>query len=257
MQALGIIDPKAAPQIPLPADLPVLPRACLTASALRESFSQPIAEQAQNDAFDASADPAPANLVPAAVLIALIEADPATAQRGDLDVLFTLRTQTLSSHAGQIAFPGGKIDPTDLSPCACAVREAHEEVDLHPRFIEVLGSLPIYATPKYTITPVLALLRPGFTLKPNPSEVDATFTVPLSFLMDPRKHICQTYNNRRWFAMPYVETAHGDETGPAKEHYIWGVSAGILRALYHFLRYSCAKHTSQDLDTPDTRLRNP
>ena len=155
---------------------------------------------------------------PAAVLVPLV------AHEAGLNVLLTLRTAHLSSHAGQIAFPGGKIDAADGGPVAAALREAEEETGLQPCFVEPLGFLDGYLTSThYHVTPVVGLVRPGFVLKPEPSEVEAVFEVPLSFLMDPAnmvKHSRIWQNRERfYYAMPYGE------------RYIWGATAGMLKNL--------------------------
>ncbi len=120
---------------------------------------------------------------PAAVLVPVIHREP------EATLLFTERTGGLRSHAGQIAFPGGRIDPDDASPEAAALREAEEEIGLKPEFIETLGRGPDYLTGSgYHVALVIAVVRPGFALKLNPAEVADAFEVPLSFLMDPANH---------------------------------------------------------------------
>ena len=163
---------------------------------------------------------------PAAVLVAVIDAaEPA--------VILTQRTATLRRHAGQIAFPGGRVDPEDANIAAAALREAWEEVGLSARFIEVLGQLPTYTTvTSFIVTPVVALVEPGFDLVPNPAEVADVFEVPLAFLMDPanhRRHLADPGgpSARHWFSMPYQDGPH--------ERFVWGATAGMLRNLYRFL----------------------
>lgn len=159
---------------------------------------------------------------PAAVLIPII------AHPDEATVLLTHRAQHLKDHAGQIAFPGGKIDAKDQSPVDAALREAEEEIGLARHFIEPLGLLdPYLSSTGYRILPVIGLVRPGFELRPDPSEVESVFEAPLGFLMDPARHEEHEREwrgaTRRYFAMPY------------HEHYIWGVTAGILRMLYERL----------------------
>jgi hypothetical protein len=136
-----------------------------------------------------------------------------------------------------VAFPGGRVDPEDVNVAAAAMREAWEEVGLESRFIEVLGSLPTYTTgTSFIITPVVALVRPGFDLTLNPYEVADSFEVPLAFLMNPANHRRHTISwelpeggsqRREWFSMPYQDGSH--------ERFVWGATAGMLRNLYRFL----------------------
>jgi 8-oxo-dGTP pyrophosphatase MutT (NUDIX family) len=155
---------------------------------------------------------------PAAVLIPVVERDQPT-------VLLTQRSPNLSSHAGQISFPGGKIDATDHSPLDAALREAEEEVGLDRKFVEPIGYLDLYATGLgFRILPTLARVKPGFDLRINAAEVDDAFEVPLAFLMNPENHQVHSKEfrgmERSYYAMPFAE------------RYIWGATAGILRVLY-------------------------
>ncbi len=155
---------------------------------------------------------------PAAVLIPIID-------RSEPTVLLTTRTQQLASHAGQVAFPGGKIDPDDESPVAAALREAEEEIGLVPSLIEPLGYLDLYLTfSGFRILPTVARVKPDFTLTLNPREVTETFEVPLAFLMTPTNHQRRSRDwkgiNREYYAIPFGG------------RYIWGITAGIVRNLY-------------------------
>ena len=155
----------------------------------------------------------------AAVLIPIIEHD------REPMVILTVRTAHLSSHAGQIAFPGGKIDKEDRGPVAAALREAEEEIGLEPKPVRLIGELSPYLTGSgYRVVPVVAEVAPAQRLTPNPYEVDDVFEVPLSFLMDPANHLRQSRKwegrDRYFYAMPFGE------------RYIWGVTAGIIRSLY-------------------------
>jgi 8-oxo-dGTP pyrophosphatase MutT (NUDIX family) len=155
---------------------------------------------------------------PAAVLIPVVDHPEPT-------VLLTQRTEHLSSHAGQIAFPGGKIDAGDASPMAAALREADEEVGLKREFIEPIGYLDVYGTAfGFRILPTVAKVKPGFKLTINENEVVDAFEVPLAFLMNPENHQIHMKEfrgmERSYYAMPFAE------------RYIWGATAGILRVLY-------------------------
>ncbi len=155
---------------------------------------------------------------PAAVLVPVID-------RREPTVLLTLRTAQLASHAGQVAFPGGKIDPADESPVAAALREAKEETGLAPSLIEPIGYLDLYLTfSGFRILPTVARVRPDFTLALNPREVVETFEVPLAFVMAPDNHQRKTRDwnglQREYYAIPF------------ENRYIWGITAGILRNLY-------------------------
>jgi 8-oxo-dGTP pyrophosphatase MutT (NUDIX family) len=148
--------------------------------------------------------------------------------RDEPSLLFTERSSQLRQHSGQIAFPGGRVDPTDASIAAAACREADEEIGLDGRHIRVLGYLdPYLSTTNYLVMPVVAEVEPGYTLTLNPHEVAHTFEVPLRFLMDPHNHELHSREwkgrLRRFYAIPY------------QEHYIWGVTAGIVRNLYERL----------------------
>ena len=155
---------------------------------------------------------------PASVLVPVIDRSAPT-------VLLTQRTAELASHAGQVAFPGGKIEPNDESPVAAAMREAKEEVGLAPVLVEPIGYLDLYLTfSGFRILPTVARVKPDFALTLNPSEVTEAFEVPLAFLMNPTNHERKTRDwkgiQREYYAMPF------------ENHYIWGITAGILRNLY-------------------------
>jgi 8-oxo-dGTP pyrophosphatase MutT (NUDIX family) len=155
---------------------------------------------------------------PASVLVPIVDRSAPT-------VLLTQRTADLANHAGQVAFPGGKMDPADESPVAAALREAKEEVGLAPTLVEPIGYLDLYLTfSGFRILPTVACVKPEFTLTLNPSEVTEAFEVPLDFLMNPDNHQRKTRDwkgiARDYYAMPFGN------------RYIWGVTAGILRNLY-------------------------
>jgi 8-oxo-dGTP pyrophosphatase MutT (NUDIX family) len=155
---------------------------------------------------------------PAAVLVPVVD-------RPEPAVLLTLRTADLQSHAGQIAFPGGKIEPSDASPTAAALLEAEEEIGLDPGLVDPIGHLDLFLTfSGFRILPTVARVDPNHRLALNRSEVEEAFEVPLAFLMDAQNHALHSRDwkgvIRQYYAMPFGE------------RYIWGVTAGILRNLY-------------------------
>ena len=156
---------------------------------------------------------------PAAVLVPLI------AHEGGLSVLLTQRTAHLARHAGQVAFPGGRIDETDAGPVDTALRETEEETGIDRSFVEPIGFLDTYLTgTSYCVVPVVSIVRPGFTVTPHEGEVADVFEVPLAFLMNPahhEKHSREFLGRERfYYAMPY------------EGRYIWGATAGMIRNLY-------------------------
>jgi 8-oxo-dGTP pyrophosphatase MutT (NUDIX family) len=158
---------------------------------------------------------------PAAVLVPIVAHDAPT-------VLLTQRSKHLSHHAGQIAFPGGRIDPGDASPLAAALREADEEIGLPSRHAMPLGYLDSYLSGTgFRIVPVVALIEPGFELTVNLDEVDEVFEVPLAFLMARENHARHSAVwkgvERHFYAMPF------------EQRNIWGATAGIIRNLYERL----------------------
>jgi len=161
---------------------------------------------------------------PAAVLIPVVD-------RPEPTVLLTQRTE-LPSHPGQIAFPGGKIEPLDLTPADAALREAEEEIGLSRAVIDPIGYLDLYLTfSGYRILPTVARVRPSYRLVINEAEVADAFEVPLAFLMDPANHERRLYRYadiaRTFYAMPY---------DARRRYFIWGATAAMLRNFYHFLR---------------------
>ena len=163
------------------------------------------------------------DLLDAAVLVPLI------ARANGLNVVLTRRSDQLTKHAGQISFPGGRIDLSDPSPVHAALREAHEEVGLESERVRILGAMPRYPTATgFMIHPFVGYIRDSGILVPQPSEVAEIFEVPLAFFLDPANHrphhIEYQGEQYRLHAMPY-----GD-------YYIWGATAAILRELYTRLR---------------------
>ncbi len=218
-----LFDPRTVPVAGRDAHLPVVPSAALQASALRRRFAAPPdwSPELRTEPSFSSRTPSPAS-----VLVPLVV-------RETLTVLLTHRTSHLSSHSGQVAFPGGKVDPEDADAVATALREAREEIGLESRHIEVLGTLPTYTTGSaFVVTPVVALVNDAMVIEANPHEVAHVFEVPLPFLMNPANHqrhqVQWEGRVREWLSMPY----HDGQM----EHFIWGATAGMLRNLYRFLQ---------------------
>ncbi len=226
LSKIPAFDPRRIPAIPIAQALPPVQRDLLQPDALRQRFAQPPSWRPELVREVKFADRQTAQ---AAVLVPIVMRGP----HGDRPtVLLTERTQHLSTHSGQIAFPGGRTDDTDADAAATALREAQEEVGLEARFVQVIGHLPIYVTgTSFVVTPVVALVQPGFDLRPNPHEVADAFEVPLDFLMDPANHRLHAFEwegvRREWYSMPYRD---GE-----RERFIWGATAGMLRNFYRFL----------------------
>jgi 8-oxo-dGTP pyrophosphatase MutT (NUDIX family) len=207
---------------------PVVPTALLTREALRARFARQAAapgawptDQDNDGGFFRPELP----LRPAAVLIGLVDR-PQGAQ-----LLFTQRAEHLHDHAGQISFPGGRVEPEDAGAPGAALREAHEEIGLAPQHVEVLGQLPVYRTISgYEVTPVVGWIDAAAALRADPLEVEEAFEVPLAFLMDSANHqrrlVVQGEHRRTVYAMEY----HG-----RRRYLIWGATAAMLRNFYRFV----------------------
>jgi 8-oxo-dGTP pyrophosphatase MutT (NUDIX family) len=159
---------------------------------------------------------------PAAVLVPVVNRP-----RGPT-LMFTQRTEHLHDHAGQISFPGGRVDEGDSDREATALREAEEETGLDRGLIEIVGRLPDYdIMTGFRVTPIVGWVEPPFELRPDPFEVEEVFEVPLAFFLDPANHQAHSreVNGRRryYYAMPY------------EGYYIWGATAGMVRLLYQAL----------------------
>lgn len=194
----------------------------LRADALRARFSNP-PEWSPEIMAERLVRPMSGALMDAAVLLPIVlrETGPT--------LLFTQRTAHLNAHAGQISFPGGRMETYDASPIETALRETEEEIGLARAHIDVIGTLPDYHTGTgFRVTPVVAIIQPPFDLQADPFEVAEIFEVPLSFLMDGMHHQRRTAEfitgRRTFYVMPY------------ERFFIWGATAGMLRNLFHFLR---------------------
>ncbi|MGZ8291050.1 MAG: CoA pyrophosphatase [Telluria sp.] len=194
----------------------------MVAEWLRQRFASPPEWEAEASELAYLLRP---KITAASVLIALV-------QRAEgLSLLLTQRTDHLTSHAGQISFPGGRAEQEDASAIDTALRETEEEIGLDRRHIDIIGALPDYVTGSgYRVTPVVGLVTPPFELTPDPNEVADVFEVPLSFLMDGMNHqrlsveMPEGAGRRQFYAMPYGR------------RFIWGATAGMLRNLFHLLR---------------------
>lgn len=218
-----VFDPMLA-QIDALANEPAVPPTRLSPDWLRQRFREPVCWTPE---FGAEAEMnfsgrAP---VPAAVLVPLV------ARADQLHLLLTLRASHLHDHAGQVSFPGGRVDPEDADAVATALRETEEEIGLARRHIEVIGKLPDYQTGTgFTVTPVVGLVHPPFALTADTFEVAEIFEVPMHHLMNGAHHELRSAEfpnrpgRRSFYAMPY------------QEYFIWGATAAMLRNLYHFLR---------------------
>jgi 8-oxo-dGTP pyrophosphatase MutT (NUDIX family) len=194
----------------------------LTADALRRRFATPPAWSPEIT-IERLVRPMSGPPTGAAVLIPIVlHEDGAT-------LLFTQRTAHLNDHAGQISFPGGRVEDSDVSPVDTALRETEEEVGLARKHVEIIGTLPEYQTATgFRVQPVVGLVQPPFETTADPFEVAEIFEVPLSFLMNGMHHQRRTAEfptgPRSFYVMPY------------ERFFIWGATAGMLRNLFHFLR---------------------
>ncbi len=215
--------------------MPAVPLAHLKPEALKARLQKPPVWEPEVVREKAFTQRAPAQ---AAVLVPIVVRG---SDFSDSTVLLTQRADHMSTHSGQIAFPGGKVDAHDANHHATALREAQEEVGLHPRHVQIIGELPVYVTGSaFWVTPVIALVSPDFEVQANPQEVQDVFEVPLSFLMNPAHHRRHTFewqgSRRDWFSMPYQQERITDN-GQTEwvERFIWGATAAMLRNLYRLL----------------------
>jgi 8-oxo-dGTP pyrophosphatase MutT (NUDIX family) len=215
-------DPRSAPVLGIDGHLAPVPPERLTADALRERFTSPPAWEPEIVAERRFTNRPKMN---AAVLVPIV-------LRERPMVLLTERATHLSTHSGQVAFPGGKCDDTDVDVVDTALREAHEEIGLERSLVEVLGQMPTYLTgTMFVVTPVVALVQPHYRLELNAHEVADAFEVPLDFLMNPAHHHRHAVDigglRREWFSMPYMDGS--------TDRFIWGATAAMLRNLYRLL----------------------
>lgn len=173
------------------------------------------------------ADLAPADIRPAAVLIAVTD-------RAEPGVILTHRPEAMRAHPGQVAFPGGKLDPGEDAVTA-ALREAHEELDINARDIKIIGASDQFVTGSgYDVTPVLGLIPPDLPLNPNPAEVASWFEAPLGFLLDPANHVPRQ--------LPWNGGVRHTIEIDWQGHRIWGVTAAILANLSRRLAWHGPAH---------------
>ena len=235
LTATPIFEPESVPHDPAFAAVEARGAAVsaseLRVPAIRQRFASPPAWQPEMRAdmrlFNPDRPPRAASvLIP---IVAYAEA---------VCVLLTERTAHLHDHAGQISFPGGRVEEGDADAIATALREAHEEIGLQPAIVDVIGTLPEYLTATgYRVTPVIGLIEQPFSPVLDTFEVSEVFQVPLAFLMDPINHERRIFQlgdiGRTFYAMPYA-TPEGAAHG--RRYFIWGATAAILRNLYQFLR---------------------
>lgn len=217
-------DPTSQPVIDSPR-LPRLATPTLQLPFIRHAFSVPVAWQVEpvfSRYFDLDTS-GQSDITPAAVFIPLVE------RCGQVHVMFTRRAAHLYNHAGQICFPGGRIESGDADYVQAALRETWEEIGVEPRFVELLGAQPSFLTStRYTMKPVIGVLRPGYTLQPDSSEVDEIFEVPLADLLDPTLHRLHEIRPTDGLPRYFFSVSWGD-------YFIWGATAALIRNLYHYL----------------------
>ena len=220
-------NPQDMPVIGIDDHLPSIAPPALAPAALRERFRVP-----PRWAPEPTVEPRLIERTPtrASVLVPIVERDEPT-------VLLTQRSDHLSDHPGQIAFPGGRAEDTDADATATALREAHEEIGLPASQVDVLGAMPLYTTGTgFLVTPIVAIVQPAYSMRADPFEVAEVFEVPLAFLMNPshhRHHAVEWRGVRREFlSIPYQGV---DAQGRPRRYFVWGATAAMLRNLYRFL----------------------
>lgn len=228
-----IRDPRVVPVAGTDQHLPAVPADRLTAAAVRARLAAPPdwSPELPGDGGRLHTDRAPAA---ASVLVPLVE------RAGALSVLLTRRTDHLRDHAGQISFPGGRVEPDDADEVATALREAEEEVGLARARVQVIGRMPVYTTvTSFVVTPVVGLIEAPLhldQLRLDPFEVAEVFEVPLVFLMNPAHHRRHVFVHdgvqRQFLSMPWHDVAHASG---GREYFIWGATAAMLRNFYRLL----------------------
>ena len=217
-------DPQIQPVVSTQVLTPLLPES-LELDFICQAFKLPVTWQVEplfKSSFQADFQHHEA-LRRAAVFVPLVQ------RPSGLHVVFTRRAAHLYDHAGQISFPGGRIEPTDQDEIAAALRETHEEIGIGPEFIQLIGTQPGYITStQFTMKPVIGSLKPGFTVTPDVSEVAEVFEVPLSVLLDPSQH-----------RLHYAQIGNGEDryffSISWQSYFIWGATAALIRNFYHFL----------------------
>ncbi|MBV6272216.1 CoA pyrophosphatase [Alcaligenaceae bacterium CGII-47] len=205
--------------------MPGLRAECIQLGFIRTAFSTPVpwrVEPIFTRSF-ASDVTYPQKVRKAAVLVPLVQ------RASGLNVIFTRRAAHLHDHAGQISFPGGRIEPGDENPVATAMRETYEEIGIEPRFVRPIATQPSFLTSTdFVMTPIIGELLPGFVIRSDDDEVAEVFEVPLSVLLDPQMHCLHLATlpdgrQRCYFSITW------------QSHFIWGATAVLVRNLYHYL----------------------
>ncbi len=213
--------------------LPPLSKASIQLDFISSAFALPVEWRVEPifvDSFQADVI-GHHGVIKAAVFVALVQ------RPSGVHVVFTRRASHLYDHAGQICFPGGRIESTDADAIAAAVRETHEEIGVSPEFIDIIGTQPSFLTStRFTMKPVIGSIRPGFTISPDLTEVAEVFEVPLSVLMDTGLHRLHEAalpggGHRFYFSITW------------KSYFIWGATAALIRNFYHFLAAAQAQHS--------------
>lgn len=216
-------------------DLPVLPERCLNEEFIRQSFACSDVPWSQIPIYKGIPAYNGKPVREAAVLMPILSDH--TKKDSELEVLLMRRSAHLKDHAGQVSFPGGKVDANDLNEVATALRETHEEVGIRPESIEVLGAMPAHETgTAFRIVPVVGIIQGSPFLQLNREEVESAFTVPLSYLMNPSHHRWHEYlmstddGKERLLKWLSIEYQYQGES-----YFIWGATAAMLRNLYSYL----------------------